>query len=213
MPADPAEAGIAQSDPEFGSNIAPAEYTDPSGDHWVLSQRICNGYPTEGVRYLRVRRGTGPKPAPGMSEITEQVRELIAMPGVTIGISPRSVGVTGLESWFWVEGYSGQTISEARRVFGRLVEVEAAPSAYVWDFGDGSSSVVTASLGLPYPRRSEVTHTYWSTNHDPGYTVSVRFILDVRWRVEGGAWLEAAPVERTASTKYLVDEVRSVLVR
>jgi hypothetical protein len=140
----------------------------------------------------------------------ELVRDL-PYPAATIGISPDARGLTGLESWFWVVGYSS-TLRDAVDGFGLRVEVEATPASVRWDFGDGTTAV-TGTLGRAAPARSDVVHTYDERRRRtaPGVRATVR--LDTRYRVDGGPWEALDPVFRTATRGYPVAESRAALVR
>ena len=60
------------------------------------------------------------------------------------------------------------TLAFAPELLG--VDVEARPTSYRWDFGDGTV-ITTRSPGRPYPQRSPVRHTYErsSAGHSDGY--------------------------------------------
>lgn len=183
----------------------------PSGEQWgQYGEQVrhyiltCDGVPT-GYGW-RVPRG--PLPPRTVQEIARRIRDEIPMPGVELRANP-AVGIAGLEAWFWAEGYAGDPIFETRDVLGRTFKVVAAPARYLWDFGDGTTPVGSASLGQAYPLRSEVRHVYESMS--AGYPVQVRFVFDVRYQVDGGEWIELPSIERTASTSYRVGEIRTVV--
>jgi hypothetical protein len=138
----------------------------------------------------------------------ELVRDL-PYPAVTIGVSPNGRGLTGLESWFWVSGYSGP-VQDAVDSFGFHVEVEARPAAVRWSFGDGTSQPGT--LGQAAPARSDVVHTYQRRSRGGPMGVQASVRLDVRFRVNGGPWEALDPVLRSATRAYPVAESRAALV-
>lgn len=177
---------------------------DPDGDAepYVL---VCEGRPV-GLGWRQPRRPPGPRTTP--EAIARWARDEIPMPGVEIRANP-GTGVAGLEAWFWADGYSGEPILERRGALGRTIEVEATPTSYLWDFGDGTPFLETKTLGVPYPARSDVRHSYEGMS--AGFPVVVRFLFDVRYRVDGGDWVPLAPIERVASTSYRVGEIRSVV--
>ena len=142
--------------------------------------------------------------------MAERLARDLPYPPATIGVSPAARGLTGLESWFWVDGSRGP-ISDAVEGFGLLVEVEAWPAAATWDFGDGSGPQ-RGSLGQPAPGRSEVRHAYERRSRGAPFTVRATVRLDVRWRQNGGPWEPLPPVFRTATRAYPVAESRSVLI-
>jgi hypothetical protein len=141
--------------------------------------------------------------------IAQQLARDLPYPPATVHASPEGRGLTGMESWFWVEGYSGP-VQDAVESFGIRVEVEATPAAVRWDFGDGTPAQ-PGTLGTAAPARSDVVHTY-ERRREPSTTVRAVVRLDVRWRVDGGAWEALDPVFRIASRAYPVVESRAALV-
>ena len=142
-------------------------------------------------------------------EIAQELVRDLPYPAVTVGVSPEGRGLTGLESWFWVSGYSGP-VEDAVDSFGYHVEVQAWPAAVRWSFGDGTAT--NGSLGQAAPARSDVAHTYERRSRGGASTVQASVRLDVRYRVNGGAWLALDPVARTATRGYPVAESRAALV-
>ena len=61
--------------------------------------------------------------------IAEQLVRDLPYPAATVGASPGGRGLTGLESWFWVDGYTGAPIVDTVAQFGMTVTVEATPAA------------------------------------------------------------------------------------
>ena len=54
--------------------------------------------------------------------------------------------VTGIPSYFWVDGYDGAPINETVTGFGVTVAVSITLGTVEWDFGDGTPHV-TGGLG------------------------------------------------------------------
>lgn len=160
-------------------------------------------------------RKKNPTPAPAGTpplDVAMHLRREIPVPQVSIRVNP-SVGLTGTESWFWIEGYSGQTITDSADAFGQQVEVQATVTRYEWSFGDGGV-MSSNSLGAAYPQRSEIRHVYErSSAGSAGYQVSLDFVFTVRYRVAGGAWVELPGISRTASFRYTVRESQAVISR
>lgn len=146
-------------------------------------------------------------PAVDPRALAERLARDLPYPAATIGANPSGRGLTGLESWFWVSGYSGAPIADAVQGFGLLVEVEAAPAVVTWSFGDGSAAG-RGTLGRA--NTAEVRHVF----DRPGRSITVRASvrLDVRWRVNGGPWEPLGPVVRSATRAYPVAESRAALV-
>lgn len=142
--------------------------------------------------------------------IAEQLARDLPYPPAAVHVSPDGRGLTGLESWFWVSGYSGP-VDDVVSQFGLQVEVEAVPTAVQWDFGDGTPAT-SGSLGVAAPARSDVVHTYQRRSRGAPMSVRATVRLDVHYRVDGAGWQALDPVLRTATRAYPVVESRAALV-
>lgn len=185
------------------------EFIDRGGDE--LPYLVWCDEELVGLVWIGVGEGGTPGAAPSPEEIAMQLRDRIPIPTVTIEVNPDQ-GLVGIDSWFWIDGYDGQPISESTNAFGRRIEVEARVQRYEWRFGDGRT-VMSDSPGRPYPDRSDVRHVYErsSLGHEDGYPVEVGFVFAVRYRVDGGGWLELPGIERVADASYLVRESQAVI--
>jgi hypothetical protein len=142
--------------------------------------------------------------------IAEQLAKDLPYPDAEIHISPDARGLTGLESWFWVTGYTG-VVRDAVEEFGLRVEVEALPATVSWSFGD-ETPPQAGSLGRATPARSDVAHTYERRSSVAPLPVKAIVRLDVRYRVDAEPWQALDPVFRTATRGYPVAESRAALV-
>ena len=78
-------------------------------------------------------------------------RELLArveFPPVTIAARPAR-GLTGLESWFWIDGTDGAPITLSRAEFGISVDLEVRLAGVDWGFGDGPAGARGPRRGVP----------------------------------------------------------------
>jgi hypothetical protein len=166
---------------------------------------VCNG---SVVGIIWLDRSGGRRPA--TAQLTEQLIHDVPLPVGDVRMSPAARGLTGLETWFWVDGYDGHPVIESVRALGTVVEVEATPIAFHWDFGDGTA-ITDADLGRAAPARSTVIHVYDTTSTGAGFRVALQFEFAVRYRVDGGPWTSLPPVTRTATRAYPVVEVRGQL--
>ena len=66
-------------------------------------------------------------------------------------------------------------------LLGTPVEVEATPTSFNWDWGDGQS-FETTDPGSPYPNYT-VSHPYEVTGN--GYVIRLRTSWTARWRIAG----------------------------
>ncbi len=142
--------------------------------------------------------------------IAERLVRDLPYPAATVRISPEGRGLTGLESWYWVSGYSAP-LHDAVDGLGIRVEVEAVPASVHWDFGDGTP-VQPGTLGVAAPSRSDVVHTYQRRGIAVPMRVRASVRLDVRYRVNTEAWQALDPVFRSATRAYPVAESRAALV-
>lgn len=158
-------------------------------------------------------RGGNPVPAVDPEAIAMHLRDEIPVPRAEIGVNPDR-GLVDVESWFWIEGYDGSPIEESTNAFGQLVQVQARVTRYEWSFGDGST-VAATTPGRPYPERSEIRHVYQrsSAGYPSGYPLKVTFVFDVRYRVQGGRWIELPGITRVAGTDYPVRESQALIQR
>lgn len=88
-------------------------------------------------------------------------------------------------------------------LLGYLVEVEATPTTYTWDFGDGTT-LTTTTPGHPYPDH-DVAHPY----AQPGtYTITLTTTFTGRYRLAGTTtW---ATVTGTATTTTTATPITAV---
>jgi hypothetical protein len=136
------------------------------------------------------------------------VRELLArieFPRVDIHVSPVP-GLTGMASWFWLDGYTESPIGESRSALGISIDLELRAVGLSWDFGDGTS--VVAGPGSAPPGPSSVRHVY---ERKGTYPVAVGFGWKVRYRVNQGAWTDLEVVSRRVARTYEIREIRSLL--
>lgn len=170
---------------------------------------MCNGVATA-YGYV-LPRPAAPAPPP-ITAVAQRVAGEIPLPGVSIGLAPEDHGLTGLNQTYWVMGMPpGGVFTASTTALGATIDVEARPTSFVWDFGDGTGVVATTSPGVAYPGDgpTAIHHLYEAKNL--GYTLTLTFVLDVRYRVNGGAWTELGPVQRPISRVYPVIEIRSIV--
>lgn len=157
-------------------------------------------------------------------------------PAVQIRAKPDTIGLTGLPTWFWIAGYTGDPVTASTHLHrdglpnvqagcpggpaaDENVAVRAIPVAYDWRFGDGlpTSSLTTTSLGVPYPQEEgAIRHQYERTSAgsgDPdGFTVTVTAHFRVQFRA-GAGWQTLDGVDRQATIAYQVAQAYPVIVQ
>jgi hypothetical protein len=174
------------------------------GESWGDTLSFCVADTTPRGR----GRAALPSPEDVARVLADRARALAPSP--RIEVAPERVGLTGLESFFWVEPPS--PVRAAAGVGGVTVVAEAHPVQYVWSFGDGSG-VVSDSPGVARQtvdeRGAAVTHTYET---DGTRVVTVEQIWEARWRSGAGDWQALGFFAETGIRVYRVRAVVAVLV-
>lgn len=174
--------------------------------------------------------GTPGGPALDPGAIAAAVADRLPLLPGRVQTSPRSTGLTGTDSWFWLDP-SPRTVELSVVLAGETVTVTAEPSAVDWRFGDGIDLV--AGPGRPYrvgpPPADAVVHSY-ETRCLPGDQGRNPYVLGscgstgydveavVVWRISYSASgpVDASgtlPTRSTAtSIAYPVSEARGFLV-
>ncbi|MDQ3766521.1 MAG: PKD domain-containing protein [Actinomycetota bacterium] len=136
-------------------------------------------------------------------------RAMALAPSPVIEVAPEQIGLTGLDSFFWLAEAPGP-ITATAGVSGLTVTAEARPVEYVWDFGDGQEKVTTEP-GRPWTKASEgsISHLYEATG---SYDLGVEIVWRARWRADDGGWQQLGVFSSSAGEPYPVKEVVSVLV-
>jgi PKD domain len=146
-----------------------------------------------------------PPPPPSPAEVWAQ----IPLPNAALSVNPSRVGLTQLPSWFWVTG-AGFPVTVTVVVGGYAVTTTATPVAYDWSFGDGATATSGSAGSAGDP---SVAHTY----HFKGtYIVNLSIAYTGTYTYSGPGGTGAAAlgqyVQPAASSPYVVQEVRSVLI-
>ena len=85
----------------------------------------------------------------------------------------------------------------ATTLAGFPIEVEATPTTYTWDFGDGSAPIETTSPGHPYPDH-DVAYPY---PREGTFTITLTTTYSGRYRLAGSTtWLPVVGTAATTST-------------
>jgi len=197
-------------------------YTDGAG-------HVCQYVPKSVVPCFTLvrphRSGGGLSPA----AIAQSLTRRLDLAAGAVRTSPTRRGLTGAESWFWLDpAPRRQTLSIS--LAGETVSVVADPTVE-WRFGDGGS--LDSGPGVPYrpgaAPSDAVRHVYQTRclpgdqGHDPyvlascgptGYTLDVLVVWQISYRAVGPvAGSGTLPTRTTASSRsYPVGESRAFLV-
>ena len=98
-------------------------------------------------------------------------------------------------------------------LLGVPVQVEATPTSYTWDFGDGTTTITTTSPGHPYPDH-DVTHPYtkvgtWTITLTTAYTGRYTLAEDPTWHTINGTattTTTSAPITTVEAPTRLVQD-------
>lgn len=159
------------------------------------------------------QRGRGPRnPRPSPEQLASSLydRVISLAPRPELDAAPGRVGLTGLESFFWV-ARDLEPVTATAGVRGLSVTAEARPVRYLWDFGDGATTE-TQGPGRPWTRSrpGSVSHLYETKGR---YEATVEVVWAARWRVGQGPWRALGYFTTTGSLDYPVREMVAVLVR
>ena len=135
-------------------------------------------------------------------------RAFALAPSPKIQVAPGRIGLTGLDSYFWLDPVDPITASAVAG--GLVVTAEARPVEYVWNFGDGQD-FVTSEPGQPWGSHESgsISHMYES---DGRYELTLEQIWEARWHVAGGPWQSLGYFSNSAARPYAVRQVVPVLV-
>lgn len=158
----------------------------------------------------RERGGRGP--APPSPEALARIaadRAITLAPDPDLRIAPEGVGLTGLDSFFWLDEAPRPIVARAS-AGGLTVTAEAAPVQYVWTFGDGAD-LVTDHSGRPWTstRPGDIEHLYEARGR---YEVTVEVVWSARWRAGAGPWTSLGYFSTSDTVDYPVRQVVAVLV-
>jgi hypothetical protein len=197
-------------------------YEDPPAPPFRYLDQVCGGVTDIGAGELRpvgpilrgetsrcllqfpaevgdAPRGRGPRAPqpPGPGRILDRVIELVAAP--ELGIAPSEIGLTGLETYVWVERPAPVAVSAAAG--GTTVDARAFATQYLWDWGDGDDTL-TYDPGRP-----------WSRFGPGSIELSVEVVWEAQWRINGGAWQALGFFSLSDSVDYPVRQVQARLTR
>jgi hypothetical protein len=162
---------------------------------------------------VRTKHGKKQKPAPPSPQVLARlaIDKAIALAvKPEIRIAPARVGLTGLDSYFWISPRP-HPVAATAAVPGVAVTARAQPAQYLWRFGDGAE-LVSHGPGRPWTRDlpGSIAHQYQARDR---YTVSVQIIWRASWRTGVGGWQDLGFFSTSGSHVYPVRQAVAVLVR
>ncbi len=163
------------------------------------------------------------------SAVAQSLARRVELAPGAIKTSPTSTGLTGAQSWFWLDP-APRRQSLSISLAGETVNVIADPTVE-WRFGDGTS--LDAGPGVPYQANAApadaITHMYGTRclpgdqGHDPyvlascgqdGYSIAALVVWRITYSAAGPIAASGTLPTRTTetSTAYPVSESRAFLV-
>jgi hypothetical protein len=133
---------------------------------------------------------------------------LAGKPGLQL--APARVGLTGLDTYFWVAPRPRPIAAQAA-VPGLRVTARARPVQYIWRFGDGGQAE-TFGPGRPWTpsHLGSIAHDYQTRGR---YAVSVEIIWSASWRIGPGRWRELGTFVTSSTRSFPVRQAVAVLVK
>jgi hypothetical protein len=150
-----------------------------------------------------------PPPSPEELALVVADRARAAAPRPRLRLAPSGVGLTGLNTYYWL-AERPRPITAVAQVPGLTVVAEARPVQYVWRFGDGFE-MVTSHPGTRWRpgHPGSVAHVYEIRGR---YRVVVEVIWEARWRTGGDPWRSLGFFTTTGGRVYPVRQVVSRLI-
>lgn len=222
--------------PALASDSALAQNARPFGpdSFWypVAPGRACIYAPGSVLPCYTLVGAGGAPGGPGLDPgaIAASVADRLPLLPGRIQTSPRVVGLTGTDSWFWLDP-APRTEELTVALAGETVTVTAEPNAIEWRFGDGVE--LAGGTGRPYragpPPAGAVLHLYETRclpgdqRRNPyvlgscgssGYGVEVVVAWRISFSASGAIDTSGALQTRTTATSiaYPVSEARGFLV-
>ncbi|MDY7101153.1 MAG: hypothetical protein S0880_08195 [Actinomycetota bacterium] len=130
--------------------------------------------------------------------------EDVLVPDMGISVSPASGTIVGIETWFTLEGWDGQPLTETVVALGVEVAVTMRADSMTWDFGDGSGP--TEASPPADPDAPDAIHRYRGRSTIDGPDHGHPLTLDVS---VGGSYtfLGLGPYDLDPLTLQVLDSV------
>ena len=156
-------------------------------------------------------RPRGPQaPAPPSPEEIARIaidRAIAMAPSPQLEVTPGRIGLTGLESYFWL-AEAPEPITASAGVPGLTVVARAVPAQFVWDFGDGDDLIASHAGSPSRDGEGGISHLYETKGV---YDLSVDVIWEASYSVNGGSWTSIGFFSTSDARSYPVREIVAVL--
>ncbi len=141
--------------------------------------------------------------------LAEEASSRQPWPSLAVRVSP-DIGVTGLDSWFWLSPGSAAMPPASAAAGSLVVTVRATLVDVLWEFGDGARIDSGLDLGQPYPARSLIRHVYQMDTYQrpTGYPVLATLRFGVWYSVNAGPWRFLGTKAKGYSLPYRVYQIQ-----
>ena len=162
---------------QAGKTLAPRTVTVAGlnpGDNACVSVYATDAVGNSGTTQSACGQPLPPPPMP-----------TFAFPPTAVHADPSPTGLTGFESWFWLDPQPAP-VTATTSANGYQYTITAIPQSTSWSFGDGGTVQLAgaAGYGQPYPQPSTVAWTY-QAQADP-YQVAAVETYAVSWTAQAG---------------------------
>lgn len=149
----------------------------------------------------------GPSPEEIIASAIDRAVSLAPSPQLVV--APSHLGLTGLDSFFWLDSPL-RPVTATAGVPGLTVVARAVPTQYIWNFGDGSD-YTSADSGRPWTRDREgsISHLYETAGT---YRLGVTVIWEAAYSINGGTWQSIGSFSTSGSRPYRVQQMVPALV-
>jgi hypothetical protein len=110
-----------------------------------------------------------------------QALRRVGLPALEVRTQPADKTLVNFDTIFYTKP---ATVTRTITLLGQRVDVEATPSSYTWNHGDGTDAT-TSTPGAPYPAK-DIVYDYIHAHITVQTSVDVTY--DARFRVAGGTW-------------------------
>jgi hypothetical protein len=201
------------------------EGNDPATGSVLMN--VCGGT----LRYMFVAAQAAAAPPPDPADLAQQAFTLLTLPKPTLGRSPslqngdpaqggQAYTIVNLWTWFYTDPATFVPMSRTVSLQGVSATVTATPKALVFSPGDGHAAVSCAGPGRPWesadqfdaPDAGGCGYRYTEVQAEP-ITGTVSISWDVSWTGTGGVSGVFDGVATSSSSQFIVQQIRTVVVR
>ncbi|WP_408895623.1 PKD domain-containing protein [Nocardioides sp. R1-1] len=162
---------------------APTKHGEPQRDTTpvLIGQGACDAADQVAGMLVTASFCDESEPVVTIDDVRRAFGELKLPPGTLVIQPPDGLTLVNFETNFYTTATT--PIATTITLLEQAVTLEATPTSYTWDFGDGHT-VTTDEPGAPYPDLT-ITHDY---QHTGDYQPSLATTYTGRYRIADGPW-------------------------